>query len=76
MNNMQLDMMHRILVSDGFRFVRESESGSDSLKGKLIATYTNAKGNKWVCLCTKKSVNPAQIELAEQLLRWTADQDS
>jgi hypothetical protein len=76
MNNMQFDMMRRMLGRDGFRFVRQSESGSVSPKGKIVASYTNAKGNKWVCLCTNKGANPAQIDLAEQLLRWTADQET
>lgn len=75
-DNIQLGIMRGMLEKDGFRFVRESESGSGSPNEKIVASYTDSKGNKWVSLCSNDGVNPAQIDLAEQLLRWTADQDS
>ena len=74
-DNNQMNIMRRMMESgEGVRFLKESDDKKDPQGGEIIATHTDSRGNKWIARSGEKELNPAQKDMARQILEWMAIQ--
>jgi len=72
-DDQQMEMTKKMMEGMwGIQFLSESEDKDDPPAGDIIATYTDPKRKKWVARCSDATLNPAQIDLAQQILKWMA----
>jgi hypothetical protein len=76
MDDMQIQITKQMMEGMwDVEFLSEAEEKKNTSNAKVIATYTDPKGRKWVARSDNKDLNPAQIDLAEQILTWMADRN-
>lgn len=72
----QLRVMRGMYGRRGVDFVRESDSRAKSPSKTTLASRKDGNGDTWVAIGPKGEFNPAEIDLIEQLLHWTVDQET
>jgi hypothetical protein len=72
-DNGQMQIMRSMMESmNGLHFVRADKEKPDQKAGEIIATCKDAQGNEWIARTSQKNLNPAQKDMAGQILRWVA----
>jgi hypothetical protein len=72
-DDQQMQVMKGMLErGEGITFVRAKDEGEGTKSRKIIATVTDAKGNKWIARAGDKELNDAQKDMARQILEWMA----